>query len=103
MRDATAKAFLIHNLRADRNSEMRIYHGESVDSDAPIISMVVIAEDEASARRRMHEYEANTTTDDPRLDDEIWLCPERTRVQILGDASPHLAAGSVFCPVEGAF
>ncbi|MFK4087244.1 hypothetical protein ACI2LF_24265 [Kribbella sp. NPDC020789] len=82
---------------------MRIYHGESVDGDAPIISMVVIAENEAAARRVLHECEANVHTDDPRLDNEIWLSAELTRVQLLGDASPHLAAGKVFCPVAGAF
>ncbi len=81
---------------------MRIYYGRAVDGDAPIVSMVVIAEDEASARRVMHEYEADTEMDDPRLDDEIWLSLELTHIQILGEAAPHLTAGSVFCTVPGA-
>jgi hypothetical protein len=81
---------------------MRIYHGTAVDGDAPIISMVAIAKDEVSARRVMHEYEADVHTDDPRLDDEIWLSPELTHIQFLGEAAPHLAAGAVLCPVPGA-
>ncbi|WP_328990366.1 hypothetical protein OG394_29395 [Kribbella sp. NBC_01245] len=81
---------------------MRIYHGTAIDGDAPITSMVAIAKDEVSARRVMHEYEADVHTDDPRLDDEIWLSPERTHIQFLGEAAPHLAAGTVLCPVPGA-
>ena len=87
----------------DRTPQLRIYHGKAIDGDAPIISMVVIAEDETSARRMMHEYEADAEMDDPRLDDEIWLSPELTRVQLLGEAAPHLTAGNVFSPVPGAF
>ncbi|GAB3943801.1 hypothetical protein GCM10029976_066950 [Kribbella albertanoniae] len=81
---------------------MRIYHGTAVDGDAPITSMVAIAKDEVTARRVMHEYEADVHTDDPRLDDEFWLSPERTHIQFLGEAAPYLAAGTVLCPVPGA-
>lgn len=80
---------------------MRIYLGEALNGDSPIMSMVVVAEDEASARQVMHEFEAEVAMDDPRLDYEIWLSPELARVQLLGDAAPGWLARSVVSTVPG--